>query len=82
MKITRVETVVVKAEMRNRIFVKVETDNDGLFGWGEAGLEWKARSVVGAVDDLAPMIVGENPLQIEHLYHGSGKGNSRLICST
>ncbi len=30
MKITRVETVVVNAEMRNWIFVKVETDNDGL----------------------------------------------------
>ena len=27
MKITRVETVVVNAEMRNWIFVKVETDN-------------------------------------------------------
>ena len=47
MKITRVETVVANAEMRNWIFVKVETDNDGLFGWGEASLEWKARSVVG-----------------------------------
>ena len=68
MKITRVKTVVVHAEMRNWVFVKVETDSDGLFGWGEASLEWKTRSVVGAVDDLAPMIVGENPLQIEHLY--------------
>ena len=68
MKITGVKTVVVNAEMRNWVFVKVETDNDGLFGWGEASLEWKTRSVVGAVDDLAPMIVGENPLQIEHLY--------------
>ena len=68
MKITGVKTVVVNAEMRNWVFVKVETDDDGLFGWGEATLEWKTRSVVGAVEDLAPMIVGENPLQIEHLY--------------
>ena len=82
MKITRVETVVVNAEICNWIFVKAETDNDGLFGWGKVSLEWKTRLVVGAVDDLAPMIVGENPLQMEHLYHGSRKGNSRLICST
>lgn len=68
MKITGVETVVVNAEMRNWIFVKVITDDPGLIGWGEASLEWKTRAVVGAVEDFEPMIVGENPLQIEHLY--------------
>lgn len=68
MKITEVETVVVNAEMRNWVFVKVITDVPGLIGWGEASLEWKTRSVVGAVQDFEPMIVGENPLQIEHLY--------------
>src|SRR5512141_515091 len=68
MKITDVRTLVVNAEMRNWVFVKVETDQDGLFGWGEASLEWKTRSVVGAVEDLAPMVVGEDPRWIEHLY--------------
>src|ERR1700684_1547107 len=68
MKITAVKPLVVHAEMRNWIFVKVETDQAGLWGWGEAYLEWKTRSVVGAVADFEPMIVGEDPTRIEHLY--------------
>jgi galactonate dehydratase len=68
MKITDVKTVVVNAEMRNWIFVKVITDQAGLFGWGEASLEWKTRAVVGAVEDFAPMLIGEDPRNIEHIY--------------
>jgi galactonate dehydratase len=68
MKISAVKTVVVNAQMRNWVFVKIETDQPGLFGWGEASLEWKTRAVVGAVQDLAPMLIGEDPARIEHLY--------------
>jgi galactonate dehydratase len=68
MKITAVKTVGVNAEMRNWVFVKVETGVDGLHGWGEASLEWKTRSVAGAVADFEPMIPGEDPTRIEHLY--------------
>ena len=35
-RISRVETIVVNARMRNWVFVKVTTDQDGLIGWGEA----------------------------------------------
>jgi galactonate dehydratase len=65
MKITGIKTTVVNAEMRNWIFVKVETDQDGLHGWGEATLEWKTRAVVGAVEDLAPLLIGRDPRDIE-----------------
>ena len=68
MRITALKTVVVNAEMRNWIFVKVETDQAGLHGWGEASLEWKTRAVVGAIEDFAPMLLGEDPSRIEHLY--------------
>lgn len=68
MKITAIKTCVVNAEMRNWVFVKVETDQPGLFGWGEASLEWKTRAVVGAVEDFAPMLIGEDPQRIEFLY--------------
>ena len=44
MKITRISSLVVNANMRNWIFVKVETDQDGLYGWGEA-VESNAVSV-------------------------------------
>ncbi|ODT47843.1 galactonate dehydratase [Devosia sp. 63-57] len=65
MKITAITTRVVNAEMRNWVFVKVETDEPGLFGWGEATLEWKTRAVVGAVDDLTPLLLGRDPRDIE-----------------
>jgi galactonate dehydratase len=68
MKITSVTSVVVNAEMRNWVFVKVETDQPGLIGWGEASLEWKTRSVVGAIADFEPMLVGEDPTRIEFIY--------------
>jgi galactonate dehydratase len=68
MKITSVRTVVCNAEMRNWIFVRVDTDQAGLWGWGEASLEWKTRSVVGAVEDFVPMLLGEDPTRIEHIY--------------
>ncbi|MCW6507850.1 galactonate dehydratase [Lichenifustis flavocetrariae] len=65
MKITGIRTRVVNAEMRNWVFVRVETDVPGLYGWGEATLEWKTRAVVGAVEDLTPLIVGRDPRDIE-----------------
>jgi galactonate dehydratase len=68
MKITDVKTIVVNAEMRNWVFVKVITDQAGLFGWGEASLEWKTRAVTGAIEDFTPMLIGEDPRNIEHLY--------------
>jgi galactonate dehydratase len=64
-KITRIETIVVNAELRNWIFVKVLTDQDGLYGWGEASLNWKTRAVTGAIEDLSPLILGRDPRDIE-----------------
>ncbi len=81
MKITSIETHVCNARMRNWIFVKVLTDQPGLWGWGEATLEWHTRSVVGAVEDLQTLLIGEDPRRIEHLWqmmyrqhfwHGNG----------
>ena len=54
--------------MRNWIFVKVETDQPGLVGWGEATLEWHTRAIVGALEDLATLVVGQDPRRIEHLW--------------
>ena len=68
MKITGIETLVCHARMRNWIFVKVLTDQPGLWGWGEATLEWHTRSVVGAIEDISQLLVGEDPRRIEHLW--------------
>src|SRR3954468_1784390 len=80
-KITAIETLVCHARMRNWILVKVVTDQPGLFGWGEATLEWHTRSVGGAIEDLSHLLLGEDPTRIEHLWqmmwrqhfwHGNG----------
>ncbi len=81
MKITAIETLVCHARMRNWIFVKILTDQPGLHGWGEATLEWHTRSVIGAIEDIAPLLIGEDPRRIEylwqmmyrqHFWHGNG----------
>lgn len=68
MKITSVEPVVVNAGMRNWIFVLVRTDTDGLEGIGEATLEFQTRAVVGAVQDLADLVIGRDPRDIERTW--------------
>jgi galactonate dehydratase len=81
MKITAIETHICHARMRNWIFVKVVTDAPGLWGWGEATLEWYTRAVVGAIEDIAQLLIGEDPTRIEylwqmmyrqHFWHGNG----------
>lgn len=88
MKITAIETLVCHARMRNWVFVKVVTDQPGLFGWGEATLEWHTRGVVGAIEDLSQLLIGEDPRRIEHLWqmmfrqhfwHGHGIVRSTAI---
>lgn len=68
MKITSIEALVCHAKMRNWIFVKVVTDQPGLWGWGEATLEWHTRAVVGAIEDVSQLLTGEDPRRIEHLW--------------
>jgi galactonate dehydratase len=54
--------------MRNWVFIKVITDQPGLHGWGEATLEWHTRAVCAAIEDLKPLLLGEDPRRIEHLW--------------
>jgi len=81
MKITAIETHVCHARMRNWVFVKVLTDQPGLWGWGEATLEWHTRAITGMIEDMSPLLIGEDPRRIEHLWqvmyrqhfwHGNG----------
>jgi galactonate dehydratase len=65
LRITAIQTRIVHAQMRNWVFVRVETNQPGLFGWGEATLEWKTKGVVGAIQDLEPLLLGRDPRDIE-----------------
>jgi galactonate dehydratase len=72
--ITRVSTSVVDAGDRDWVFVRVDTDEPGLFGWGESSLGWHTRAVVGAVGDLEPLLVGQDPRPVERLWHAMVRG--------
>jgi galactonate dehydratase len=78
LKITEVKTFIMRGVERNWVFVKIETD-EGLYGWGEASLEWKELTVQAAVHEISRHLVGEDPTRVEHLWqmmfrHGFWRG--------
>ncbi len=68
MRITRIEPLVVDAGLRNWVFVLVDTDEPGLHGVGEATLEFQTNAVVGAVRDLAELVISRDPTDVERLW--------------
>ncbi len=64
MKITSLELLHVKPRW---VFLKVHTDTD-IVGLGEPSLEGRALTVAQAVKELEPMLLGEDPRRIEHLW--------------
>jgi len=64
MKITDIKTFMVDFGDSNYVFVKIYTD-EGVEGVGEATLEGKELSVIGAIQELARLLIGQNPLDIE-----------------
>lgn len=68
MKITKVRVQTINAKLRNWVLVRVETDQPGLYGLGEATVEFQTHAVVGAVRDLAGLVVGRDPRDIERLW--------------
>jgi D-arabinonate dehydratase/D-galactarolactone cycloisomerase len=83
MKITGIETFCLNYQMpyaltyargeyqtREALLVKVHTDHHDLFGWGEAAMwggPW-VTSVATIEKEIAPLIVGQNPLRPEFLW--------------
>ena len=68
MKITGIEPLLADGGHRVFVFVKVVTDQPGLVGWGEASLEGKPRAVAGCLQDMEPMILGQDPRRVEHCW--------------
>ncbi|MBA3450073.1 MAG: galactonate dehydratase [Chloroflexia bacterium] len=64
-RVTEVIPHVLFAGRTNLIFVEVRTDA-GITGLGEASLEGKTEAVVGAINDVADYLIGEDPTRIEH----------------
>jgi galactonate dehydratase len=59
--------VVVGNPWKNWVFVLVETE-DGIIGLGEATLGVTTLPVLGALEELRAVVVGEDALQVEHMW--------------
>ena len=68
MRVTGIETHFCWGGRTNWTFVRVDTDA-GLYGWGEATLEGKEKTVAEGVQELARYLVGQDPFQIERHNH-------------
>jgi galactonate dehydratase len=66
MKVTDIKTLVVNAEMERGVLQSRDIKQG--FRVGRRLLEWKTRAVVGAIEDIAPMVIGQDPRRIEHIY--------------
>jgi galactonate dehydratase len=67
MKVTDIKTYPVWAGQRNLFMLKIETD-EGVYGWGEAGLSGRELAVEGAVAHFRQFLVGRDPRQIGALW--------------
>jgi galactonate dehydratase len=67
MRITRLETFLTHAGLRNYLFLRLTTDS-GLTGIGEASLEWQERAVECLLQDwVLEQIIGADPHDVESL---------------
>ncbi|MAE19932.1 mandelate racemase/muconate lactonizing protein [Candidatus Poribacteria bacterium] len=64
MKITEITTYVVDAGWRPWIFIQIDTDQ-GITGFGECSDGRNPRAVVGAIEDMKPLLIGRDPRAYE-----------------
>ena len=81
MKITDLKMIHIRPRW---MFLKIETD-EGIVGWGEPVVEGRARTVETAVNEFRPILIGADPLKIEHLwqqmYRGTFYRGGPVLCS-
>src|SRR5438067_12718988 len=70
MKITRFETFLANAGLRNYLFIRLTTDT-GLTGIGEATLEWQEKTVQTLCHEwVERRVLGRDPFDIEAVIGG------------
>ncbi len=66
--------VIVTSPGRNYVTVKIETD-EGIYGLGDATLNGRELSVAKTLEEyLAPLLIGKDPDNIEHIWQYLYKG--------
>lgn len=68
MKITDLKTFTVFAFRTNFVFVQLETDA-GISGVGEGTLEYKEHALLGALEDIRRVLLGQDPREVERICH-------------
>jgi L-alanine-DL-glutamate epimerase-like enolase superfamily enzyme len=77
MKITGIKTFIVDGGFRPWTFVKVETNEDGLIGWGDC-TDWGSPGPVAAtVERYAEWIIGRDPMQVEAIWWDLAAASAR-----
>jgi mannonate dehydratase len=75
MKITAVR-VIITAPGRNYVLVRIDTDQPGLYGWGDATLNGRELAVAALLQDhLAPLLIGRDPGRIEDTWQSIFRGS-------
>lgn len=69
MKIRQIDTIPVGSF----VYVKIHTE-DGLYGLGEASLSGRQAAVVGALEHIAPLLIGCDATRIEHIWQDIFRG--------
>lgn len=62
MRITSLETLIVQPRW---VFLKIHTD-EGIVGLGEPTLENRAPTIVQAIEELEPYLIGKDPTRVVH----------------
>lgn len=68
MKITDIKTFTVFSYRTNFVFIKILTD-EGISGIGEGTLEYKENALLGAVEDIKRVLIGQDPRELERICH-------------
>jgi galactonate dehydratase len=70
MRITRIETFLANAGLRNYLFLRLTTDT-GLRGIGEASLEWQEQTVETLIHEwVERRVLGRDPFDVEDIVGG------------
>jgi galactonate dehydratase len=70
MRITKLESFLCNAGLRNYLFLKLHTD-EGIVGISEASLEWQEEATQRVLHEFFEKryVIGANPFDVESLYH-------------
>lgn len=68
MRISDIKVFNVFTFRTNFVFVKIETDV-GVSGIGEGTLEYKEHALLGAIEDIKRVLLGQDPREVERICH-------------